>query len=718
MRVTQELLNHNRRDWATLTLAILFLQLLVDVTILLDVPVARQVSCLIYLTLVPGIVLLRIFGMHELDSVEKFLFSIGLSVAFVMFLGLVVNQLGLSLESLAVLSTPILLVVTNSAVFILCLVSYFLSSNMQLDLRKLNFSLPSVLTICFPFLAILGAILVNFNGNSVILLLLIGIIALTVLMSSTIIRTNWVLILFMISIAVLFQTSLISDYIVGYDVHPAYHVFKITQNEGIWNPMIKETDPIILRPNQMLSVTVFPTIYSNMLNMGGTWIFKIVFPLMFALVPVGLYQLYRKYLDTKVAFLAAFFILADITFSCEMPGLPTQMISEFFLVLLLIAVFHEKISSSKKMIFFTIFSAGMIVSHYGISYVFMFLAFFVWLVCFLQKKRPKIKAAHITLFFVLAFCWYIYAAQSASFTSLVDMGHNIYANFWSDLLNPKSRQELALQAVGSGTQAVSIGHWLGRGFHYVTQFFTVLGVACIVLRHKKSYKFDREYVTMSVFMLIFAMLPLVAPSFNLLNVTRMYHISLLFLAPFCVIGGNWFFSFLPKLRKSIRPFILTLIVVTSLFLFETGFIYEITRDVSYSVPLSIYRMNRAMFYGNGYITERVDVVGAEWLHSNIVLTANTIVYADVVSVWFPLTSYALIPRDHTEILSNVTFFNVTSAYVYLRNFNTLDGRILGEGYVLGHVWNTSDVSPRFEALDKIYTNGGSEIFFTLNETGL
>lgn len=41
MGVTRELLNNNRRDWAIFVLAIVFFQLLVDVTIVFDIPVAR-----------------------------------------------------------------------------------------------------------------------------------------------------------------------------------------------------------------------------------------------------------------------------------------------------------------------------------------------------------------------------------------------------------------------------------------------------------------------------------------------------------------------------------------------------------------------------------------------------------------------------------------------------------------------------------------------------
>ena len=712
MRGLQKLLKGNRGDWATFILAIILFQFIVDMAVIFDIPVARQVLSFIYLTFLPGIILLKMFNTPNLGFVEKFLFSIGLSVAFVMFLGLIVNQIGLSLESLAVLSTPTLLLTTNSAVFFLCVLSYFLNRDTQLDLRKLNFSLLSVLAICLPLLAILGTTLVNFNGNSVILLLMIGIIVLTVLTSSIRARTNWPLILFMISIAVLFQTSLISNYIVGYDIHPGYHVFKNTQNSGVWNSILNETDPVTPRTNQMLSVTIFPAIYSNLLNLEGTWIFKIVYPLIFALVPVGLYQLSQKYMEKKAAFVAAFVILADITFFYEIPGLPTQMIGEFFLVLSLLVLFHEKFSSGKKLIFFAIFSAGMIVSHYGISYIFMFLALFAWSVSFLKKTPPKVKIAYVTLFFVMAFSWFIYTSQSASFVSLLDMGENIYTNFLRDLLNPQSRSETALRAIGAGEQATSIGHWLGRGFHYALQFFIVLGVANVVLKHKTGYRFDREYVAMSAVMLIFVVLPLIAPSFNLLNVTRTYHLSLLFLAPFSIIGGSWFFSFLIKLRKSYVPFILTLTVVLALFLFETGFIYEVTGDVSFSIPLSMHRMNRARVYGNGYLMECLDIAGAEWLRSNVATTADMVVYGDIVSAYLPLTSYGVFPRDHTEILSNFTSFN-TNAYVYLRNFNTFDGKILGTG---GRVWNTSDISPSLEALDKIYTNGGSEIFSTPNKT--
>lgn len=721
MSVEEKSVDNNRRDWAVFVLVIAVFQFLADAAIVLDISVARQVLGFIYLTIVPGIVLIKIFDTRSLDFTEKILFSIGLSIAFVIFLGLIVNQIGLSFKLPEVLSTTFFLLTTNFAVLLLCAVCYFLKRDMQWNQKKPNFSLPWILTICLPLLSVLGTTLVNFNGNSVILLFMIGIAALVVLLNSVWAKTNWPFVLFMITLAVLLQTSLISNYIVGFDVHVGYHVFKITQNNGIWNSIINETAPIVSRTNQMLSVTIFPTIYSNILNLDGTWIFKIVYPLIFALVPVGLFRLYQKYEEKKTIFIAMILILANITFVAELPGLPTQMIGEFFLVLTFLVIFHRKIDLAKKTIFFTVFSLGIIVSHYGISYVFMLLIFITWFFLFLRKKQSKIKSAYVILFFVLAFSWYIYTSQSASFTSLLEMSEHIYTSFWKDLFTVQSRPEKALTAIGVGEPAASIGHWLGRGLHYAVQFFIVLGIARVILKQKKYHKFDREYTVMSLFMLIFAVSPLAVPSFNLLNMTRMYHVSLLFLAPFCIIGGKWFFSLLPPLRtrlptKNYLPFILISIAVTSLFLFETGFIYEVTGDVSYSVPLSMYRMDRVTVYGYEYISESVDVFGAKWLHSNIAFDENTRIYGDQISVIkSPLTSYAFLPLDQMKVLSNVTSFNVPCTrahacaydYVYLRNFNTFDGKIFGEAEML---WNISQINPLLEDLDKIYTNGGSEVY--------
>jgi uncharacterized membrane protein len=125
----------------------------------------------------------------------------------------------------------------------------------------------------------------------------------------------------------------------------------------------------------------------------------------------------------------------------------------------------------------------------------------------------------------------------------------------------------------------------------------------------------------------------------------------------------------------------------------------------------MYRMPRSMIYSRGIITESVDVAGAGWLQTNVAVTSYTLVYADFVTAMYPLTSYGVFPRDQTEILSNSSALNHQNAYVYLRAFNTVDNKIYGKGWDIGHIWNTSDLNPQLTSIDKIYTNGATEIYF-------
>ena len=66
------------------------------------------------------------------------------------------------------------------------------------------------------------------------------------------------------------------------------------------------------RYNAMLSITILPTVYSNMLGMDPELVFKIIYPLIFAFVPIALYALWKPYIGKKFAFLASFLFMAGI----------------------------------------------------------------------------------------------------------------------------------------------------------------------------------------------------------------------------------------------------------------------------------------------------------------------------------------------------------------------------------------------------------------------
>ena len=82
--------------------------------------VVNQVIGFVYLTFIPGILLLKIFKFRELHLVDRLLYSVGLSIAFIIVTGLLVNALYPAIGILKPISfAP--LIFTISALVLACL---------------------------------------------------------------------------------------------------------------------------------------------------------------------------------------------------------------------------------------------------------------------------------------------------------------------------------------------------------------------------------------------------------------------------------------------------------------------------------------------------------------------------------------------------------------------------------------------------------------------
>ena len=105
------------------------LQAIEVITLFLNIPFARQVSVFLFLTFIPGMLLLKIIRLEKVNLIETILFSVGLSLSFLMLVGYLMNQLG----SLAIISKPLsteyLTIVINIVVATLCVVNYFRNRN-------------------------------------------------------------------------------------------------------------------------------------------------------------------------------------------------------------------------------------------------------------------------------------------------------------------------------------------------------------------------------------------------------------------------------------------------------------------------------------------------------------------------------------------------------------------------------------------------------------
>ncbi len=697
--------------FSSFTKFIVSFQLLTNVVVLLDVPYVRQVVGFVYLTFVPGLVILKTFRRHKGDFSETILFAIGLNIALLMLLGLFLNELFLLARVVSPLSTLPLLATMNIIVLLPLLLSHTRNASFAIDNSVLSYRL--LLFIGIPSLSILGALAVNDFGSNSLLLLMIAIIAglvsLGIIFKKLLPIKFYQIAIFAVAIALLFHSSLITNYLVGWDIHSEYHVFKSTYNAAEWNSTLTSWDDRIAKGNDMLSVTILPTIYSKITDIDGTWLFKILYPVLFAFVPLILYKLYSGRMKKEVAFLSVFFLISNLAFF-GVDGVPVkQMVAEFFYVLLFLVIFAEKIGTFERNFLFVVFSAGLIVSHYSMSYIFMFMIFLTWLLPtvfnFLTHRtrgKSRITLSMVLTFFVIAFAWYIYTSESTSFNAILEVGGQISRNFLADFLNPSARTTTVLSGLGAGTATVSIGHQIGRIFFYIAELFIVVGV--VQMLHKKEYAGSEEYAIVSVLNLGILLMAVIIPNFaRYFRMERFYGVSILLLAPFFVLGGQTVFQLISRRRRPALALNLILIVLIPFFLFETGFIYEVTGDTSYSLPLSAYRTDSY----DHLIVHKQEIYGVEWLSTYV---QSELIYCDYFSGFHVLTSYGLLTAENIRLFSNSTESADSNSHTYLRWENIVKNKMVGEGLDGAPVpMNTSDISFWLDEQNMIYSNGGCEI---------
>ena len=139
------------------------------------IPVIRQLSGMVFLTLIPGIIILRILKLHQLNTIESLLYSVGISLLVVMLSGFLVNLILPILGLLKPLSLmPILGILSVESVILLILFciscpDYVCRGH---DIRRCLGNLRSnavvvILGISIITFSILGAYFVNINGSNV-----------------------------------------------------------------------------------------------------------------------------------------------------------------------------------------------------------------------------------------------------------------------------------------------------------------------------------------------------------------------------------------------------------------------------------------------------------------------------------------------------------------------------------------------------------------------
>jgi uncharacterized membrane protein len=681
----------------------MLLQVITYALVLSNLPVARQIVVFVYLTFIPGFVIFNLLKLEKFSKLETLIFSVGFSVAFLMFAGLLINEFSFLFGISQPLSTLPLIIAINSIILIGGILAYLRSDGIKLlETNTLKVSPLTLSLVILPILTVIGAMWVNvYDSNSILLLALI-IISLVFIIGTISTRLPsgfYPVAIFVIAVSLLFHSTLISKNWVSYgsDTPIEYFVFKTTQNNAHWS----FGTPVFGRFNSMLSITVLPVIYSNLLNIDATNVIKIIYPLIFAFVPLALYQLWQTYFGKRGAFAAAFLLMAQSTFYMEMLGLNRQMIAELFFVLLLFTL-SKRIKGVKKVGCFIIFSFALITAHYGLAEIFLFFVSAAWILLLMRKRiNRNINAFMILFTLVIMFFWYVYTSNAATFNDVVQFGNYVYTQL-GQFFDLSSRGSSVLQGLGLES-APNIWNAIGRVSAILTEILIIIGFISL-MKKRKNGKPEWEYSTFAVIGIVLLILLIVTPGLSkTLNMTRFYHILLFLLAPLCVLGAATFVKLIRKQRTELYTSILLLIVLVPYLLFQTNFVYEVVGVQSSSLPLSKHRTD-GMFLRlrMGYFDES-EVTGASWLSKNVDVK-NSNIYGDRASALILLAGHGMMGYQ-VEILSNTTVIPA-KAIVFLNYANMVEKVCAGPQYV----WNTTDISPTLNYANEIYSNGGCEIY--------
>ena len=223
----------------------------------------------------------------------------------------------------------------------------------------------SILISC---VAILGAYYLN-NGNT-------NVISLTWLITLSVLYLTFFVFfkrkfdflkpyfILTMSLSMLWMLSARSWHLTGWDIVQELVTANSTFVTGKWSmDLIKDAY------NACLSITILPTVLTNNTHITIEYLFKFLYPLIFAHFPVMLYFWFKRQTSKDYSLLAIIYIIAQPFFIQPMVALARQEISFFFFALLLTSIYSDDLKGKTKFALVTLYTAGLVTSHYSTTYI-------------------------------------------------------------------------------------------------------------------------------------------------------------------------------------------------------------------------------------------------------------------------------------------------------------------------------------------------------------
>ena len=716
------------------------LTLLLYASILLDIPILRSIIVFFYLSFIPGFVLLRFFRLKKISFLDIILFSVGLSIAFLMFMGLLVNELyflGLS-QPLSIIP---LTVAISAFTFVFFFIDYrhdspkiSISSESRRELK--SFLPVSLLLVLLPLLSIVGVLFVNIPVLLLSYVIMVILVVMSVVSKQRVPANFFPFLIFSISIALLCNVLLTSQHIIGWDSNLEYYVFRLTQINGHWGPLDAILNPLqTLTYNSMMSITLLPAVYSVLTHAQSEIVFKILYLFILSLVPLILYRIYEEQTGKIIGMLATiFFVFNAFCFYGEPTGLNRQIVGEFFFLLSIFLLLNKTIPTTKRRLLLIIFGSALAVSHYSLAYIYLLIIAVIFII---SRIRPKfnetLSGSTVLLLFGITFSWYTFASGAP----IISLANNMKTIFGDLMKGQFSGQYGSAALYIFIPQGYSFATWINLTLSGMAYLFIIFGVFAVILRPKRIGTSSQYNLMVIVAALILAVSFVAGPIAATLDFARVFNITMLFLSPCFVVGSEIILETIKsawtKVKRALqvqrnvkntnrnRVFLLIAILIGAYFLSQSGFINRTTGGEVHSYSIDFDRIRASsgsqakinlndtlkINLYNTYIPDQ-DVFSAVWL-SNY-KNGQSPVYAGYLSGAHVLISYGLVPKNLILPITNTTFpitIPEQDSLVYLGTLNCVNGIIT----TYTGVFSSSEISFLLDQNNLVYSNGNSEIWY-------
>ena len=395
---------------------IIIFALITNLLVLFDIQYfyLRAIFSFIFLIIIPGLFIMLMLEIREIGFWEYLVYTIGLSIAFLMFGGLFINWILPLVGIDKPLSLVPLLVSFNIFLLIFWIIVFKRNKEITLKIKlpKLNWLNKIFFTtpVIFPILSILGVITLNNDGPNYLTMIMLGGIAIyvffIVLFRKKLNENIYPWAILTLSISLLLMYSLRSWHILGWDINREYLVFTLTNSAKYWSPYVLNRVY-----NSCISITILPTIFASFSKINNEYIYKLFFPILFSIVPLMIYLSTKKFLSEGYAFFTSFFFISQYWFIAQMPALARQEMAFIFLALILLLIFNHELSEPIKDFLYIIIGISIIISHYSTTYVWLatILIFYILgrllKIKFLRYLKLLFSFKYILLMLLVTFLW-------------------------------------------------------------------------------------------------------------------------------------------------------------------------------------------------------------------------------------------------------------------------------------------------------------------------